>query len=210
MIELIEISKKHDQKELFNDFSLTIDKGDFVAIKGESGRGKTTLLNIISGIESLDQGSRRIDDLDYTLMTSQQQKLLYRYKLSFIFQNYGLLTNDTVYKNLSLVLKVKKVVKSDYEQLINKALRETNLAEVDLQAKVYSLSGGEQQRLSIARCLLSNNPIILADEPIGSLDAKNSKLVMILLKKMNQRGRTIVLVTHDNQFDGYYTKIINL
>ncbi|MDR2976999.1 MAG: ABC transporter ATP-binding protein [Streptococcaceae bacterium] len=208
-IELTNISKAFE-REVLKNFTLKIPEGEFLGIKGESGSGKTTLLNIIGAIEEVDSGRVRLDNLDYTQLSAKEQIKLYRKQISFVFQNFGLLENESIRKNLSLVLKIKKVPKKTWEDKIQEVLDQVNLGYLNLEIKPHALSGGEQQRVALARTILSNNPIILADEPTGSLDDQNGDLVMNILKQMNESGKTIVVVTHTDRFDSIFKKIVHL
>ncbi|MDR0298170.1 MAG: ABC transporter ATP-binding protein [Streptococcaceae bacterium] len=209
MIKLENVYKSYG-RELFEDFSLTIKDGEFLGIKGTSGSGKTTLLNMIGGIEKIDAGDISLGKMSYSRLNAKIQKKLFRYHISFIFQNFGLLENETVYENLSLVLKLNKIPKGFHKENIIKALKRVNLDYVGLKAKPNTLSGGEQQRLAVARVILSDNPVILADEPTGSLDEANGDLVMQLLKSLNEKGKTVITVTHSNRYDRLFSRTIYL
>lgn len=208
-IELKNISKSFD-REVLSDFSLKIYDGEFLGIKGESGSGKTTLLNILGAIEEVDTGLVTIGASDYTRLNAKKQRNLYRNQVSFVFQNFGLLENETIEKNLSLVLKLKKIPAKLWKKKITDVLSQVNLDYLDIKTKPHSLSGGEQQRVALARTILSDNPIILADEPTGSLDEQNGILVMNLLKQLNESGKTVVVVTHTDRYDSLFTKIVHL
>ncbi|MDR2975729.1 MAG: ABC transporter ATP-binding protein [Streptococcaceae bacterium] len=208
-IELLNISKSFD-RALFKDISMKISDGEFVAIKGESGSGKTTLLNILGAVEEADTGRIRIGDMDITRISARKQRNLFRNQISFVFQNFGLLENETIFKNLSLVLKIKKAAKNSWKKQILAVMEQVNLGYIDVTLKPHSLSGGEQQRVALARTILSNNPIILADEPTGSLDEKNGDLVMRILGKLNELGKTVVVVTHTDKYDDMFSRIVVL
>ena len=202
MIEFKNLCKSFGDKVVFKDFNLTIDNGAFAVIMGESGCGKTTLINMLGGIEKADSGSIIVDGTDI----SQKKNLIkyFRETVGFLFQNFALIDNKTVMDNLKLV---KKSVRSDVT--IEQALEFVGLANV-LDKKVYMLSGGEQQRVALARLLIKKCSIILADEPTGSLDRNNADKVIALLKEMNSRGKTIVMVSHDDRFKTIGSQLINL
>ncbi|EPY2275053.1 ATP-binding cassette domain-containing protein [Clostridium sporogenes] len=202
MIELNNINKKFNNKVILNNFFLKVKENEFVTIIGKSGSGKTTILNIIGLLEKADSGNITINN--YTNPNKKEVKLLRRYSLGYIFQNYGLLEDETVKSNLELAKKFNKDFnKTDF----NNVLKEVGLSEDILHKKVYNLSGGEQQRLAIARILLKPCTIILADEPTGNLDDYNKKIIINLLKNLN---KTIICVTHDDYVAKNSDRVISL
>ncbi|MGN7233638.1 ATP-binding cassette domain-containing protein [Priestia megaterium] len=202
MIEIKNLVKKFDNKVLFSNLNLVINDGDFVIFSGPSGCGKTTLLNMVGAIEKLDKGEIIVDGVD---VTQKKNHLNYfRTKIGFLFQNFALVDNKTVKENLKLV---RKNAKTDLS--IEKALRIVGLEE-KLNQKVYTLSGGEQQRVALARLMLKKCDIILADEPTGSLDKKNAEIVLDILKKLNEQGKTIILVTHDEEIKKQGSRLVDL
>lgn len=206
MINLVGIKKSFGDKVIFNDFTLKVQDGEFVSIVGESGKGKTTLLNIIGGIEKVDNGYIEIDS---EKIRSRNLSKILRDKISYLFQNYALIENETVERNLLVGLKYKKVNKQEKKELVADALREVGLAGYE-KKKVFHLSGGEQQRVALARIIVKNSDIILADEPTGNLDIKNAEKVMDILKGLNNKGKTIIMVTHNNKLASDANKIVDL
>ena len=202
MIKIDKISKTFGQKVLFDNYSLEINDGDFVVITGESGCGKTTSLNIIGSLESVDSGHITVDGLDIHKKSNQTNYL--RNCVGFLFQNFALIDNKTVLKNLSIV---KKNCRSNVS--IDQALEAVGLSDKKKQ-RVYSLSGGEQQRIALARLMLKKCKYIIADEPTGSLDRKNAQVVISILKKFNESGKTIILATHDESLKNVGGRLINL
>lgn len=194
MLQLKNISFAYGEHKLFSNFSLTINNGDFIAIVGKSGSGKSTLLNIMALLEPVQAGRVLINGRSYR---SERQKLLYhRHKLSFLWQNYALIDELSVEENLALALRYAKNP-SNLAHDVDTALTLVNLPlEVKWQ-KVYELSGGEQQRVALARLLLKDAEFILADEPTGNLDRENSEIVFRILQLLNEQGKTIIMVTHD-------------
>lgn len=181
---------------IFDNFSLEIQTGEFVAITGYSGCGKSTLLNIIGLLEDFDSGELIIDgDINVRPNSNFANKIL-REKIGYLFQNFALVDDETVQYNLKFALKYLNGSKKEKRYKMGKALAQVGLKGYS-DRKVYELSGGEQQRVAIARIMLKPSKIILADEPTGSLDEKNRDIVMHLLKILNSQGKTIVLVTHD-------------
>lgn len=188
-VEIKNVNKHFGEKRLFDNFSCDIEQGDFVVITGASGCGKTTLLNMIGGLELVTSGKISVAGLEITNQKNLQ--IYYRDIVGFVFQNFGLVEQKTVEENLKMIYKKGKT-----EVSVREALRSVGM-EKALKQKVYSLSGGEQQRIALARLRLKNCQLILADEPTGSLDRKNGQLVMKILHEMNAEGKTVIMVTHD-------------
>ena len=192
MIEIKNLNKKFNDKVIFNNLNLTIEDGEMLAISGASGSGKTTLLNILGKLDKEYDGNIIIDNKN--LKTITQTNYL-RNTIGCLFQNYALADNLTVTRNLDFSLKY-----SDDKSLEAKenALEMVGLDPKEyLNKKIYTLSGGEQQRVALARLFLKPCSIILADEPTGSLDVKNRDVVLEILRKMNEHGKTVIVVTHD-------------
>lgn len=192
MIEIKNLNKKFNDKVIFNNLNLTIEDGEMLAISGASGSGKTTLLNILGKLDKEYDGNIIIDNKN--LKTITQTNYL-RNTIGYLFQNYALADNLTVTRNLDFSLKY-----SDDKSLEAKenALEMVGLDPKEyLNKKIYTLSGGEQQRVALARLFLKPCSIILADEPTESLDVKNRDVVLEILRKMNEHGKTVIVVTHD-------------
>lgn len=209
VIELNNITKKYGSKKLFDNFSLKINKNELVALTGPSGKGKTTILNMIGLLETFDEGELLIDGQKNIKVNSSKATKILREKIGYLFQNCALVDDETVYYNLDLALKYVKNNRKEKNELIKKALNDVGLEGFE-RRKIYELSGGEQQRVAIARIILKPCKVILADEPTGSLDEKNRDLVLELLKKLNNNGKTIVLVTHDEFVANQCDRIINI
>ena len=209
IIELNNITKQYGSKKLFDNFSLKINKNELVALTGPSGKGKTTILNMIGLLEKFDAGELLIDGQKNIKVNSSKATKILREKIGYLFQNYALVDDETVYYNLDLALKYVKNNRKEKNELIKKALSDVGLEGFE-KRKIYELSGGEQQRIAIARIILKPCEIILADEPTGSLDEKNKDIVLDLLKKLNKKGKTIVLVTHDEFVANQCDRIINI
>lgn len=202
MIEIKDITKRYGERVLFENFSLEVEQGEFVVINGSSGAGKTTILNMIGGLEPFDSGSIMIDGLD----VSKKKDLLriFREKTGFIFQNFALVEKKTVYENLEMIHHAYRT-----EIGMEEALDMVGMTGMG-ERKVYSLSGGEQQRVAIARLFLKKATVILADEPTGSLDKENADMVMQLILELNKQNKTIIMVTHDEQYKKYGRKTIQI
>lgn len=194
MLQLKNISFAYGEHKLFSNFSLTVNDGDFIAIVGKSGSGKSTLLNIMALLEPVQAGKILINGRIYS---SERQKLLYhRHKLSFLWQNYALIDGLSVEENLALARRYANSP-ANLAHDVDTALTLVNLPMEVKWQKVYELSGGEQQRVALARLLLKDAEFILADEPTGNLDRENSEIVFRILQLLNEQGKTIIMVTHD-------------
>lgn len=202
IIELHDVCKSFGDKVLFDNFNLTIDAGEFVVITGESGCGKTTLLNMIGGLEPVSNGKINVDGLDIT--NTKNLKKYYRNTVGFVFQNFALVEQKTVEENLLMVHP-----KGKSGIIIEEALQSVGM-ENSIKQKVYSLSGGEQQRIALARLRLKNCQLVLADEPTGSLDGKNGRIVMEILHQLNREGKTALMVTHDETLIQTNDRIVKL
>lgn len=192
MIKLDNISKSFGDRKIIDKFSLEIDEGVMLSIIGESGKGKTTLLNLISLLEKPDSGTITIDGV--SKFNKNNTMFMRRNVIGNLFQNYALLENESVKENLLMALEYKKV--QNKKDAIDKALKKVNLAGFE-NKKIYELSGGEQQRVAIARLYLQDVKYIFADEPTGNLDEKNKKIIFNLLRELCNNGKTVVFVTHD-------------
>ena len=202
MIEIKNLCKKFGDKVIFNNFNVTIEDGEFVVFAGRSGCGKTTLLNIIGALEKPDSGSIVVNGLD--INNKKNQKEYFRNVVGFLFQNFALVENKSVKENLELVQKKQRT-----DMSLQEALKTVGLEEKE-EEMVYKLSGGEQQRVALARLMIKKCNIILADEPTGSLDTQNAQMVLETLKKMNKQGKTVILVTHDDRIIASSERVIKL
>ncbi|MCB4338760.1 ATP-binding cassette domain-containing protein [Bacillus subtilis] len=205
MIELKSISKSFDGKSVLSNFSIHIEENEFVSIVGKSGSGKTTLLNIISLLDAPDEGT--VEILGYQNPKSKEVMKLRRENLGYIFQNYVLMDNETVLTNLLLSTAYAK----DFDKnKLSEALELVGLDKSFLKKKIYQLSGGEQQRVAIARIILKPCDIILADEPTGNLDEFNKNIILSLFHQLKDMGKTIICVTHDQEIANCSDRVIIL
>lgn len=202
MIEIRNITKKFENRTVYSNFNLIIENGEFVIISGPSGCGKTTLLNMIGALEEIEEGQIIVDGIN--LKDKRKHLNYFRTKVGFLFQNFALVDNKTVKENLKLIRKDCKT-----ELQLEQALKIVGL-EDKINNKVFTLSGGEQQRVALARLMLKKCDVILADEPTGSLDRHNANTVISILKELNNSGKTIVLVTHDENIKSQGSRVINL
>ena len=202
MIQISNLSKAFGDHVLFDNFSLTVDSGEFVILSGTSGSGKTTLLNIIGALEKFDSGSVMIDGIDINNPKTHRQ--YFSDKVGFLFQNFVLIEDKTVRQNLAMIRKSNASGVS-----IEDALSRVGLAD-KIDSKVYTLSGGEQQRVALARLMIKKCDLILADEPTGSLDKKNAERVLRILSDLNKLGKTMILVTHDEEIKNRGWRVVEL
>lgn len=207
IIELKNINKSYSNKYLFKNLDFSIKKGEMVAITGPSGVGKSTLLNIIGLIDKPDSGEVVICSNKNPFDKEKVKLKLFRDNIGYLFQNYALVDNYTVSKNLDIALEYVK--NKNKKRLKEEALEKVGLLD-KLNNKIFELSGGEQQRVALARLMLKEKDIILADEPTGSLDEDNRDIILKLLKLLNDEGKTIVLVTHDKTVANMCNREINI
>lgn len=207
IIELKNINKNYGNKYLFKNLNFSIKKGEMIAITGASGSGKSTLLNIIGLIDKPNSGEVSICGNKNPYDKEKIKLNLFRNNIGYLFQNYALVDNYTVSKNLDIALEYVKG--KDKKKLKEEALDKVGLLD-KLNNKVFELSGGEQQRVALARLILKKNDIILADEPTGSLDEDNKAIILRLLKELNNEGKTVVVVTHDKVVANMCDREINI
>jgi putative ABC transport system ATP-binding protein len=212
MLELKNVSKNYfegnTKHSVLSNFELSISKGEIIILLGKSGSGKSTLLNIISGIDVPDGGSVKIDGTDITKLSEKERTLTRRNKIGFIFQFFNLIPTLTVKENLQLPLELNN--DSNQDEKIKSILTEVGLLD---RANTYpdKFSGGEQQRIAIARALIHNPDIILADEPTGNLDYETGLQIVDLLDRVvKKKGKTMIMVTHSKDVIGLADKIYSL
>lgn len=203
MIEAVDISKRYRDHDVLESFHASIEPNSLTVITGESGKGKTTLLNILSLLERPDRGTVTIDAISDP--SPKQILNLRRHTISYLFQNYGLIDEYTVEKNLRVSLTYRK----DPGLSVSEALAQVGLEGYE-KRKVYELSGGEQQRVALARILLKDARYIFADEPTGNLDKGNRDVVIKLLRGLADSGKGVILATHDLDLLSYADQHIHL
>ena len=203
MIQCVNLTKRYAKREVIKDLSFSIADGEFVSFSGKSGSGKTTLLNMIGLLEEPTSGRILFDGKE--IRGGRARIDFYRNRVGFIFQNFALVEGKTVAQNLNLV---KKNCRQD-GITVEEALSQVGMEE-KLYSKVYTLSGGEQQRVALARLYLKKCDIILADEPTGSLDQENAAMVMGILRKLNAKNKTVIIVTHDDEIKRQCDRILSL
>ena len=208
MIELQHIWKQFGSRIIFSDLNLNFQSGMVYALIGDSGCGKTTLLNMLAKLETFDKG-----EIVYKgkSLASLKNEEFYRNELGYLFQNFGLLESQTIRENLELgLIGKKKNKKQEKERFLLQALQAVRLDYLSLNQKIYELSGGEAQRVALAKIILKNPPLILADEPTASLDPKNSKEIMEILLELRNANRTIIIATHNPSIWKMADQVIHL
>ena len=211
MISLKHVSKSFGPLKAVDDASLEVKKGEIICLIGPSGSGKSTLLRCIAGLEDPEEGEVWIDGERLDLHSKDQKKLeKLRIKMGFVFQHFNLFPHMTVLENLTLApIQVLGMDKAAAEQRAMELLARVGLAD-KRDAYPSKLSGGQQQRVAIARAIAARPPIIMADEPTGNLDTRSGEEVMKILHELNEEGRTIVLITHDNDIARQATRAIRI
>ena len=185
-IDLLNVSKSFGSKKIFTDLNLIFESGKSYALIGGSGSGKSTLLNIIGRLEKIDSGNVLVDEQDIWKI---KERTFFKNTVGYVFQNYSLIDNKTVYDNLKLITKDKKT--------ITDVLEKVGLSSDYLHQKIYELSGGQAQRVAIARMLMKPRKIILADEPTGALDGEIGKEIIRLLLNEKDEDKYVIIATHD-------------
>lgn len=209
-VEIKNVTKQFGSRTIINNFSLDIEEGEFVAIIGKSGCGKSTLLNMIGLLESVDLGEIRINNQKLPAINSRAATLMRRNTINYLFQSYALISNMTVKDNLLMALQYVKEHQNTKIELVNDVLKKLEI-ETLINDDVNTLSGGEQQRVAVARTILKPGDIILADEPTGSLDPNLAHLSFNLVKDLRDTyKKTVVLVTHNMEQAQQADRIINL
>lgn len=185
-IDLLNVSKSFGSKKIFTDLNLKFESGKSYALIGGSGSGKSTLLNIIGRLEKIDSGNVLVDKQDIWKI---KERTFFKNTVGYVFQNYSLIENKTVYDNLKLITKDKKIITDTLEKV--------GLSSDYLHQKIYELSGGQAQRVAIARMLMKPRKIILADEPTGALDGEIGKEIIRLLLNETAENKYVIIATHD-------------
>lgn len=206
VLEIKKICKKYD-KELLNNFNLIVKKQEIVAICGKSGSGKSTLLNIIGLLEKADSGEIIYFGKKKVNPFTREASELLRNKIGYLFQNFALVENETVFYNLMIALAHVKV--KNKRKLVSNALKMVGLEGFENKV-IHQCSGGEQQRIAVARLLLKPCELILADEPTGSLDDGNKEVIWELIMLLKQQCKTIIIVTHDTFISQKCDRSINI
>ncbi len=213
LVEIKDICKIYNPGEnevrALDHVSVTIEENEFVAIIGHSGSGKSTLMNMLGCLDIPTSGTYLLHDQDVSNMTDDEQSDVRNREIGFIFQGFNLIPNLTALENVELPLIYRGVSKGVREELSRKALAKVGL-ENRMSHKPSEMSGGQQQRVAIARAIAQAPPIVLADEPTGNLDSGSSQEIMDILNELHSEGRTIILITHDNEIAAQAKRTIKI
>ena len=213
MIQLNNIKKVYSIEDVetwaLREVNLEIKKGEFVAIMGPSGCGKSTLLNILGLIDNPTEGTYMLNEQDVSMLSESKRTDIRKGMIGFVFQSFNLIDELNVYENIELPLLYMVISASERKKRIEAVMEQLSMSH---RRRHYprQLSGGQQQRVAIARAIVAQPSIILADEPTGNLDSKNSKEVMNMLQQLHKQGTTIIMVTHSLHDASYAERIINL
>lgn len=213
MIKLKNLSKVYRTEEIestaLNQVSFEIEKGEFVSVMGPSGCGKSTLLNILGMLDKPESGSYEFLGKEVSGLNEKGRSSVRKQNIGFIFQNFNLIDELTVFENIELPLIYTKVSKSERKLRVDELIEKIGITH---RASHFpqQLSGGQQQRVAVARALVTKPPLILADEPTGNLDSSHGNEVMELLCNLNEAGTTVIMVTHSSHDASYSQRIINL
>ena len=189
--------------------SLDIEKGEFVAVVGQSGSGKSTMMNVLGCLDIPTRGTYHLDGVDVLELSDKQLSRIRNKQIGFIFQQYNLIQNLTVLENVELPLIYQGIDPIDRRELAMQALARVGLAD-RAKHKPTQMSGGQQQRVAIARAISTRPPSIMADEPTGALDSRTGHEVLGFLQQLNKEGSTVILITHDNGIAATARRIVRI
>lgn len=192
-----------------DNVSLSIDKGEYVAIIGQSGSGKSTLMNMLGCLDTPTSGEYYLNGSDVFALSDDELSDIRNKEIGFIFQGFNLIANLTAIENVELPLIYRGVSKKERNDLAVEALKMVGLSH-RMDHKPSEMSGGQQQRVAIARAIAAKPPVILADEPTGNLDSASSKEIIAILKGLHRDGRTVILITHDNEIADQAKRVIRI
>ena len=210
IVAVKQLTKTLGNIKVIDNISFNIKDGEFLAVQGPSGSGKTTLLGLLAGLEKADEGNILIADKDLTSMTEDELAIFRRYNIGFVFQSFNLIPTLDVVENIALPLFPEHISRKNMFERAEKVAKAVGLTQ-RLDHYPNELSGGEQQRVAIARSLINEPKIIFADEPTGNLDSKTGQMIIELLRKLNSnKGQTMILVTHDDKIANASDRIIKL
>lgn len=213
IIELINISKVYKDKgcsvEALRSVNLSVNAGEMLAIMGESGSGKSTLLKIIGTVDNATSGQYLFNGRDLSKESDKSLAKIRNNQIGFVFQNFALLERESVEYNIRLPMKIKGISRKLQDEKVNEILGKIGLSN-KRKKLVTRLSGGERQRVAIARGMINEPDLLLADEPTGALDSETGKLIMDSLKRINEFGTTVIIVTHNTDIAKQCDRIIKI
>ncbi len=213
LVEIRDICKVYNPGEnevrALDHVSVTIDKGEFVAIIGQSGSGKSTLMNMLGCLDVPTSGTYMLNGQDVSKMSDDELSDIRNQEIGFIFQGFNLIPNLTARENVELPLIYRGVSRGKRSELAIKALEKVGLSH-RMEHKPSEMSGGQQQRVAIARAIAQAPPVILADEPTGNLDSHSTAEIMNILRELYEEGRTVILITHDNEIAARAKRVIKI
>lgn len=213
MIKIENLQKVYKTEEIettaLNGIDLYVHKGEFVSIMGPSGCGKSTLLNVMGLLDKPEGGRYGFDGTDLLTLNDKERSNFRKKNMGFVFQNFNLIDELTVFENIELPLIYNKVPSSERKRLVNEIIERMNIVNRSGHFP-QQLSGGQQQRVAVARALVTKPKLVLADEPTGNLDSTHGNEVMELLCELNEAGTTIVMVTHSSHDASFSNRIVNL
>jgi putative ABC transport system ATP-binding protein len=214
MIECRNITKTYKSGDMetpvLKGITFTVKDGEYVAIMGPSGSGKSTLMHILGALDTPTSGQYLIDGHDASSLTQDESADFRMKKIGFVFQAFNLLPRATVLRNVALPLIYAGVPKEQREERAKNALKAASMDEARFKYLSNQISGGQMQRVAIARALVNNPSLLLADEPTGNLDSKTGEIVLATLEKLNEEGRTIIMITHEPDVAAHAKRIIML
>lgn len=207
MIELKNVNKSYKNERVLNNFNLKVDNDEFIAIMGKSGKGKTTILNILAGLQPIDSGEYILDEINVNELNAEQKAKLRSNKIGYIVQDYALLNDMNVKDNIVICDKLfKRAENKEFDQII-----EVLDLNKYLDKNITKLSGGQRQRVAIARALYNQPSVLLMDEPTGNLDSETAFKIMEYVKQINEEKKImIILVTHDERIAEYAHQVIKI
>jgi putative ABC transport system ATP-binding protein len=213
VLELTDVTKVYGEGDAevraLDGVSLTVESGDYVAIMGASGSGKSTLMNIIGALDTVTDGTYRLDGIDVASLNDDALSIVRNRKVGFVFQSFNLIPRTTAIANVELPLMYRGVRRGERKRRAQEALTSVGLID-RMDHRPNELSGGQQQRVAFARALVTEPALLLADEPTGNLDSRSTKDVLALLDGIHELGRTIVLITHEDEVAAHAKRVITL
>ena len=198
-----------EEIKAIDNIDFFVKKGEYVSIIGPSGSGKSTLMNILGLLDTSDSGEYLLDGLNVSSLTDSEQAKIRNQKIGFVFQNFNLLSKLTAWENVAVPLIYRGISSKEFKKLAYEYLEKVGLKGREKHLP-KQLSGGQQQRVAIARALVGKPEIILADEPIGALDSKTSIEIIDMIRKLNEEGQTIILITHDSNVASKAKRIVRI